>query len=95
MQEFEYLKASSITDALDMFNKSNEPSYLAGGHTILPTMKQNLAAPSHLIDISSIPELKSITVDDKYVTIGAGTVHADVADSKAIQEAIDNGTIPK
>jgi carbon-monoxide dehydrogenase medium subunit len=55
-------------------------SYLAGGQTLLPTMKQRLAAPSDVVDVrQASPELKGITVSGDTVTIGAATTHAEVA----------------
>ena len=45
--------------------------YLSGGHTLLPTMKQRLAAPSDLIDLAGLTELIRISVDGEAVEIGA------------------------
>lgn len=77
MYETTYHRAESLADAASKIG--DEGKYLAGGQTLLPTMKQRLAAPSDLIDLSKIDELKGITVDGKSVKIGAMTTHAEVA----------------
>jgi aerobic carbon-monoxide dehydrogenase medium subunit len=62
---------------------------LAGGMTLLPTIKQRLAAPAALIDLSKIPQLFGISVQDNILTIGAMTRHVEVAES-----AIVRGKVP-
>ena len=57
MYEFSYHKPTSIESARQLFETLDEPSFLAGGHTLLPSMKQRLAAPSDLINLSVISEL--------------------------------------
>ena len=52
---------------------------MSGGQTLIPTMKQRLAAPSDLIDLRHIDAMKGVTIDGGTVTIGAATCHADVA----------------
>lgn len=77
MYETTYHRADSLADAASKIG--DEGKYLAGGQTLLPTMKQRLAAPSDLIDLSKIEDMKGITVDGKSVKIGAMTTHAEVA----------------
>ena len=84
MYEFEYARASSVNDALSKYQSASDPSYIAGGHTLLPTMKQRLASPSHLIDISKLEDLKGIKIEDDELFIGAATTHEEVADSELI-----------
>jgi hypothetical protein len=64
---------------------SDEGRYLSGGMTLIPTMKQRLAAPSDLIDLRHIPDLKGISLDGGNVRIGAATPHADVAGSSLLR----------
>ena len=78
MYQFEYHKASNVDDALKKLNGAEDGKILAGGMTLLPTMKQRLAAPSDLIDLAGIADLKGIKVDGKTVTIGAMTTHWEV-----------------
>jgi carbon-monoxide dehydrogenase medium subunit len=86
--EFNYYRATSVDDAVAAFKKADDARYLSGGHTILPTMKQRLASPSDLIDLSGIAALKGISVSGGVVTIGGLTPHADVAASADVQKAI-------
>lgn len=84
MYETTYARAASIADAVKL-NKAGkgEGKYLAGGHTLIPAMKQRLASPSVLVDVTRIGALKGVKVAGKKVTIGAATTHAEVAaDSK-------------
>ena len=76
-----------MEDAVKLASGSDEAKYLSGGQTLLPTMKQRLAAPSDLVDIARLDELKGIKVSGKTVTIGAATTHAEVAGSADIARA--------
>ncbi len=88
MYEFSYKNPSSVSEAAELLSSSDDGLLLAGGHTLLPTMKQRLAAPSDLIDLSGISEMTGISVDDGSLTIGAMTTHAEVASSTDVQEHI-------
>ncbi len=81
MYEFTYRKSDSVDEAALMFGAAADPQYLAGGMTILPTMKQRLASPDVLIDLSDISALKGIERHDNNIVIGALTTHAQVAAS--------------
>jgi carbon-monoxide dehydrogenase medium subunit len=85
---FRYLKARSLDDAERMFRDSADAKYLAGGQTLIPTMKQRLAAPAALIDLCGIPGLSSIRRDGAMLIVGAGTRHADVAASPEVQAVL-------
>ena len=88
MYEFNYKTPATVSEAADMLGASDDGQLLAGGHTLLPTMKQRLAAPSDLIDLSGVSELRGITVDGDSITVGAMTTHAEVAGSQDVQSAI-------
>lgn len=85
---FTYKRANSLNDATALLAAAPDAKILAGGQTLIPTMKQRLANPTMLIDISSIPELAFVRADDNGVVIGAGTKHADVANANEIAKAI-------
>jgi carbon-monoxide dehydrogenase medium subunit len=87
MYEFQYQKAGSLDEAANAL-KSGDAVALAGGQTILPTMKLRLANPSTLVDLGGIAELGGIKVDGGTVTIGANTTHAAVASSSEVAGAI-------
>ena len=88
MHAFTYHRATSVEDAVAAFKGAADGAYISGGHTLLPTMKQRLAAPSDLIDLAGIAGLKRIAVDRDAVEIGALTAHATVAASAEVQAAI-------
>ena len=87
MQAFAYNNAASVADA-SRAAMQEDAKLMAGGQTLLQSMKLGLIAPSTVVDISAIAELQGITVAGGTVTIGAGTTHAAVAASKEIQAAI-------
>ena len=84
MYETNYHRASSVADAVKLLKKSEDPKILAGGMTLIPTMKQRLAAPTDLVDISRMADIQGIKVSGKNVSIGAGTTHADVANNEKL-----------
>jgi carbon-monoxide dehydrogenase medium subunit len=88
MYETIYHRPSSVDEAAALFAKGSEAKYLAGGHTLLPVMKQRLASPSDVIDLGQIKDLVGIDVSADTVTIKAATTHYDVATSAAVQKAI-------
>ncbi len=88
MYDFTYKKAGSIDDAVASHGAADEPRYMSGGMTLLPTLKLRLDKPSDVIDLAAIDGLAGISVDGGTVTIGGMTRHAAVNDSKEVQEAI-------
>jgi aerobic carbon-monoxide dehydrogenase medium subunit len=88
MYEFEYHRPASLADAAKQLSGAAEGKLLAGGMTLLPTMKQRLARPSDLIDLGKIAELKGIKRDGNALVIGAMTRHAEVASSDVVKGAI-------
>ena len=88
MYETTYHRPSTIDEAAALFSKGKEAKYLAGGHTLIPVMKQRLAAPSDVIDLGKIKELIGVEVSGDTLTIKAATPHYDVATSAAAQKAI-------
>jgi len=81
MYDFTYHRPSSLDDAAVAIKGAGDGTFLAGGQTLLPILKLRLANPSDVVDLGSIAELKGITVDGDTVTIGAMTLHAEVAGS--------------
>ena len=88
MYNFSYEKVNSLDEAVKVMKGAEDGKFLAGGQTMLPTMKHRLAGPSDLIDLSGIKELRGITLDESSVTIGAMVTHATVASSSEVKEAI-------
>lgn len=88
MYDTTYHKASSVAEAIALLSSADDGKILAGGHTLIPTMKQRLASPSDVIDISGIADLAGISVGGSSVTIGAATKHAVVETSADVKGAI-------
>ncbi len=88
MYETTYHHPFSVDEAAAMFAKGSESKYLAGGHTLIPVMKQRLASPSDLIDLGKLKELIGVEASADTLTIKAATTHYDVAQSAAAQKAI-------
>jgi carbon-monoxide dehydrogenase medium subunit len=83
---FEYVRATSVGDAIRLLReRGDDAKLLAGGHSLIPMMKLRLATPATLIDISAIPQLNTIAVAGNRITIGALTTHAALAASDALR----------
>src|ERR1700730_16106263 len=83
-----YHRPSSVAEAAALFAKGSESKYLAGGHTLIPVMKQRLAAPSDLIDLARIKELVGVEVSADALTIKAATTYFDILQSADAKKAI-------
>jgi carbon-monoxide dehydrogenase medium subunit len=79
MYDVHYHRPASLDDALNLLAGADEPKILAGGQTLLPTMKQHLAAPSDLVDVRRIPGMRGVRVEGGKLVVGAATTHAEVA----------------
>ncbi len=88
MYETRYHRPSSLSEAARIFADASDPRYLAGGQTLIPTMKQRLAAPTDVIDVAGIAELKGISVSADAVTVSGAATHAAVAASDGVRKAI-------
>lgn len=88
MYRFRHHRPTTIDEAVKIFGSCDDPSYLSGGMTLIPTMKQRLASPTDLIDLSRVEGLTGIDVQGGRVRIGAFTRHAEVAASQAVTDAI-------
>jgi len=88
MYSFNYNRVKSVADAAAALGKSEDAKLLAGGQSLVASMKLRLSKPSDLIDLGTIAELQGIKVDGGTVTIGAMTRHAEVARSAEVKKAI-------
>jgi carbon-monoxide dehydrogenase medium subunit len=88
MYSFDYHRPASLDDAAKLLGEKDDPKLVAGGMTLLPTLKQRLAQPSDLVDLAAVPGLKGITEEAGGLTIGAMTTHAEVQFSPLVQKAI-------
>ncbi len=88
MYSFDYHKASSVDEASTTLSAREEAKVLAGGMSLIPSMKLRLASPSDLVDLGGIPDLKGIAVTADSVRIGAMTRHVEVQTSAEVKAAI-------
>ncbi len=80
---FDYVRAASVDEAISALSEGGEDAkLLAGGHSLLPLMKLRLAAPSLLVDISGLDELRGIDAANGGWSIGGGTRHAELEASE-------------
>ena len=84
---FDYVKPSSVDEALALLGEHPDAVVLAGGQSLMPMLNMRLVAPSHVVDIAAIPGLDDISVDNNTLRIGALARHADLASSPQILEA--------
>ncbi len=82
---FEYHRASSVDEALELLNAHEDAKLLAGGHSLLPMMKLRLAQPPAVIDIGRIDALRGITESGGGLEIGPLTTHAEIAASATVK----------
>ena len=85
--EFEYRKAGSIAEAVQLLSDNPGAKILAGGHSLIPLMRFRLARPEVVIDIGGIANLRGITVSGDTINIGALTTHAEIAASSDVQRS--------
>ncbi|MGD9863547.1 MAG: xanthine dehydrogenase family protein subunit M [Pseudodonghicola sp.] len=78
MYNFEFVKPATVADAIAALGEE-EAQALGGGQTLIPTLKQRLAAPAKLVSLTGIAEMKGVSTAGGVVTIGGGTAHAVVA----------------
>ena len=88
MHNFEYHLAKDLNDAARTLGGAEDGKLMAGGMTLIPTLKQRLAAPSDVIDIGAIDSLRGIKKEGESIVIGAMTCHADVAGSDIVKKEI-------
>jgi len=84
MYETNFHKAATAQEAAALLNSADDGKILAGGQTLIPTMKQRLADPTDVIDLSGAADLRGVTIAGDQVTIGAMTTHAEVAGHVAL-----------
>jgi carbon-monoxide dehydrogenase medium subunit len=84
MLPFDYIRPSSLAEAISAHGGEGEPRYLGGGQSLIGALKLRLAAPSALIDLVRLPELQGIRHQDGHLVVGAATTHAAMEAERAI-----------
>ncbi|MBN9051706.1 MAG: xanthine dehydrogenase family protein subunit M [Rhizobiales bacterium] len=88
MYAFTYHRPTTVRQAANLLAKHPEAKLLAGGHSLIPVMKQRLAAPNVIVDLNKVEGIAGVEISGRSVTIGAMTRHADVANSPVLREAM-------
>ena len=88
MYEFNYHRPGTLESAAAALAAAEDGQVLAGGQTLIPTLKQRLASPSDVVDLGSIAGLDGVRREGDAIVIGAMTRHADVASSAEVGSAI-------
>src|SRR5690242_9549274 len=88
MYDFTFHRPTTVRQAAGLLARNPEAKLLAGGHSILPVMKQRLARPSALVDLSLVEGLSGVEQKGRSIVIGAMTRHADAANSTVLQQAL-------
>jgi carbon-monoxide dehydrogenase medium subunit len=86
MYSFTFHRPETLRQAINLLSKNEDAKLLAGGHTLLPTMKLRLASPPQLVDLSRVAGLTGIEPSGRAITIGAMTRHVEVHTSPVVQE---------
>jgi aerobic carbon-monoxide dehydrogenase medium subunit len=88
MKSFNFHRAKNVADAVAILERAGEGKLLAGGQSLIPVMKLDMAQPSDLISIAELSELKGIAASGDVLTIGAATKHVEVAESQTVKTII-------
>jgi carbon-monoxide dehydrogenase medium subunit len=87
--QFDYVKPASVDEAVQALVQAGEDAkILAGGQSLLPVLRLRLAAPSVIIDLGGIPELRTISDDGDRVAIGAMAPHHDVMRNELVKQHV-------
>ncbi|RSM60170.1 xanthine dehydrogenase family protein subunit M [Kibdelosporangium aridum] len=85
--QFDYVAPATVDDAVrELADAGDDGKVIAGGQSLLPVLRMRLAAPSKLIDIGRIPELRGIREDGNHLVIGAMTTHYEVQRDPLVRE---------
>jgi len=88
MKPFEFHRPSSIKDAVALLKARGDGKFLAGGQSLLPVLKLELAEPSDLISLAGLKELRDIRVDGDKLVIGALVTHDELSRSPDVVKRI-------
>ena len=84
--QFDYARANTLDEALNLLAQNEDAKILAGGHSLIPAMKLRLTQPSLLVDIARIKDLAYIREEDGQIRIGAATTHYQIESSDLLKQ---------
>ena len=85
--EFEYHRANTVAEAIDLLSANPGAKVMAGGHSLIPLLKLRLARPTVVVDIGGVAEMRGISIADGNIRIGALTTHWEIESSSQVAEA--------
>src|SRR5438874_2062805 len=88
MQATQFHRPASVTEAVKLLTGDGDAKLIAGGQSLLPSMRLGLITPTAYIDLGGVADLQGIRSDGKSITIGAATTHASVAASADVRKSI-------
>ncbi|MBC6404693.1 MAG: xanthine dehydrogenase family protein subunit M [Rhodospirillales bacterium] len=88
MHDFGYHRPTTLADAAAALESAEDGKLMAGGQTMIPTLKQRLAQPSDIVDLGAVEALTGIREEGGALAIGAMTTHAEVAASDLVKARI-------
>jgi aerobic carbon-monoxide dehydrogenase medium subunit len=88
MYNFTFHRPTTVRQAAGLLARNPDGKLLAGGHSLLPVMKQRLASPTAIVDLSLVEGLAGVELKGRSVSIGAMTRHADVANSEVLKSVM-------
>jgi carbon-monoxide dehydrogenase medium subunit len=83
---FEYERAGSVDEAVELLGRDEEAKLLAGGHSLIPAMRLRFSRPSLLVDVGRLDDLRYVREDQDRIAIGALTRHADLVGDPMLRE---------
>jgi probable selenate reductase FAD-binding subunit len=86
--QFKYLRANNLKEALEIMNSHEDVTVLAGGQSLLPLLKLRMIAPTELLDLNFVNELKYIKYEEGVIKIGAMVTHKNIYENKLIKEFV-------
>jgi len=86
MYAFTYHRPTTVRQAVNLLARNPEAKLLAGGHSLVPVMKQRLAAPPVIVDLNMVEGMSGVELKGRSIVVGALTRHADVANSPIVKE---------
>ena len=81
---FDYTKANTIEEAIAALS-DGDAKLLAGGYSLVPAMRMRLSQPARLVDISGIPSLKGVRIENGEIVIAAGTTHYEILTNELVK----------
>ena len=88
MNGFQILRPSTVNETVSMMQSNEDAQLIAGGQTLIPSIKHGLARPAVLVDLTKVEAIRGIGIGAKEITFGAMTTHAEVAASAEVKKVI-------